>query len=111
VVIALRGELDLSHAELLRQRLGEAQPADDVIVDVSGVPFIDSVVLGILARAAVHHRDHDGRLVLSGARPFVRKLLAITRLGGVLPDASTVDQARALLETYSDQAPAGSDDS
>ena len=106
LVIALCGELDLSHAELLRGRLEEAQPADDVIVDVSGVPFIDSVALGILARAAIRHRDHGGHVVLSGARPFVGKLLAITRLGGILPDVSTVEQARVLLETYSGQAPA-----
>ena len=111
VVIYLRGELDLSHAELLRERLAEARPTDDVIVDVSAVPFIDSVVLGILARAAVHHRTHARHVVLAGARPFVRKVLAITRLGSLLPDVTTVEQARLLLESYAEMAPAGSEES
>ena len=106
LVIRLRGELDLSCAELLRERLEEARPADDVVVDVSGVPFIDSVALGILAGAAIRHRDHGGHVVLCGARPFVAKVLAVTRLGGILPVVSTVEQARVLLETYSEQAPA-----
>lgn len=105
VVIALRGDLDLSTAVHLRHRLESAQRTDDVIVDVSGVPFIDSVALGILARAAILHREHDRHVVLCGARPFVRRVLAITRLGTLLPDASTIEQARALLQTYSDQAP------
>ena len=111
MVISLRGELDLSHAELLRERLAEARPTDDVIVDVSAVPFIDSVVLGILARAAIHHRDHDRHVVLSGARPFVRKVLAITRLGSLLPDVSTIEQARLLLESSAALAPAISEES
>jgi anti-anti-sigma factor len=100
VVLTPRGELDLSNAAVLRESFDRVALVDDVIVDVSGVPFLDSVALGVLAGAALKHRDHGSYVVLSGARPFLRKLLALTRLGGLLPDGGTEDEARALLHSY-----------
>jgi anti-anti-sigma factor len=107
VTVSLRGELDLSNATRLREHLDQIELSDDVIVDVSGVPFIDSVALGVLAGAAIRHRDHGSKVVLAGARPFIRKVLAITRLGGLLPDLDSTTQAKELLDSYGEIVPDG----
>lgn len=96
-LIELRGELDLSTAQLLRRRLDEVSVTEDLIVDVSAVPFIDSIALGMLARAAVQRGEHDCRVVLVGAGAVVRKVLAITRLGALLPNVDTIAAAQELL--------------
>lgn len=54
VMLTVTGEIDLSNAESLYKALTEAlAPAAPVIVDLTGVGFIDSRGLGALVRA--HH--------------------------------------------------------
>lgn len=96
-LIELRGDQDLSTSQVLRRRLDEAVATQHLVVDVSAVPFIDSTALGMLARAAVQRGEHDRRVVLVGAGHIVRKVLAITRLGSLLPDVSTIEEAEGLL--------------
>ncbi len=96
-MIELRGDQDLSTAEVLRRRLDEADVAQHLIVDVSAVPFIDSTALGMLAGAAVLRGAGDRQVVLVGAGHIIRKLLAITRLGALLPHVETLAEADALL--------------
>ena len=100
VSVSLQGELDSSIAALLREQFAQVELSDDVIVDLSGAPFIDSAALGILAGAAIRHRDHGSYVVLAGARPFIRKVLAVTRLGTLLPERGTTTQAKELLNSF-----------
>ena len=63
VVVSLTGELDLTNARELEERLRAAAPEESVLVlDVSRVVFIDSAVLHVLFRLA--RTRGDGRLVL-----------------------------------------------
>ena len=56
----------------------------DVVVNLSGLMYIDARGLGELATAAKMLRDARGRLTLSAATPRVARLLAVTRLNTVL---------------------------
>jgi anti-anti-sigma factor len=72
-VIRLQGELDLFTAEPFRRALreqAEAHPAG-VIVDLSGVAYIDSTGLGILIHAA---RELTGALAVVSPRERVTRL-------------------------------------
>jgi anti-anti-sigma factor len=78
-VVRVRGELDLSTAELLRRRIGRAQQASDdtrVVIDLGEVTFVDSAGLSELIRPAV------AGCVVTLVRPSeaVRRLI---RLAGV----------------------------
>lgn len=64
VVAILAGELDLTNARELEERLDEAAPADSLlVVDVNRVVFIDSAALHVFFKIA--RRRGDGRLAIA----------------------------------------------
>jgi anti-anti-sigma factor len=73
--LKLAGELDIATAPLLQAALDEAGTADAerILVDIAGVPFIDSSGLKVLLRASA-----CGRLVIARAGPQARRLFALS---------------------------------
>jgi anti-sigma B factor antagonist len=101
-VLKLTGEVDVHAArrlsEPLSSLLGSSAPA--IIVDASGVTFMDSTGLGALMR--VHERlDRQGRALILVCPPGpVRRLLELTGLMDalrVVPDEPSA-QAAALAD-------------
>ena len=99
-VVAVTGELELATAPRLRQQVvsliggGRAQ----LVIDLSGVDFIDSVGLGVVVGALKRCRTHGGDLMVAGAVPRVRALFEITRLDEIIdlhPDLATALAAAA----------------
>lgn len=91
-IVRLQGELDMFTAEPFRRRLreqAEAHPAG-VIVDLSGLQFIDSTGMGILLRAA---QESAGQLAVVSPRDRVTRLFQAVaaqenlRLYPTLPEA------------------------
>ena len=73
VVASLSGELDLTNARDLEERLRAAAPDDALLaVDVSRVVFIDSAVLHVLFRLARLRGEGGLVLVLEPAAPVSR---------------------------------------
>jgi anti-anti-sigma factor len=92
-VVTVTGEFDMALAGLVRQRLGAHLEADDVVLDLTQVSFIDSTGLGVIAQA--------NRILNSGE---VRRLRVI----GNHPPILEVFQAagmEALLEPDRRRAP------
>jgi anti-sigma B factor antagonist len=81
-VVAPHGEIDLETARPLRERLDLLTAVDrpDVVVDLSGVSFIDCSGLGVLCRARSRVLERGGRLRLVSACP---KFLRILRQVGL----------------------------
>jgi anti-sigma B factor antagonist len=94
-VLVVRGEVDLSSAPQLRQRLlGLATGGPrTVVVDLTGVSFIDSTGLGVLVSALKRLRAEGGDLRLAVDRPQIAKVLEITGLDTVFLVAPTVEEA------------------
>lgn len=100
VLVTVSGEIDVATAEQLRVRL--AGPAGDgrrVIVDLSGVSFIDAAGARVLAGAAARAAARGGSLQLAAAGRLVRRVLALTGLDQRIPMAATVAEARATLRS------------
>jgi anti-sigma B factor antagonist len=55
----------------------------NLLVDLSGVTFLDSSGLGALVRALTNSQKDGGQTKLLGAGPQVRKLLEMTKLDSV----------------------------
>src|SRR5262245_38969258 len=87
-VVTLDGEIDLATLDRAEAAIAAAvvEPTTrEVIVDLSHVTFMSVSVVPLLARTEQTLVERRGRLVVSGARPLVRRVLA---LGGL---SHTVD--------------------
>ena len=95
VVVVASGEIDVSSAPALREVVGTACESDGrIVVDLTGVTFMDSTGVGVLM-GALRKNDHlqNRTMSLVGARGTVRKVLDLTGLSELLPMHSTVDEA------------------
>lgn len=81
-VVSVRGDVDVATSPQLRAELQSAIDggAEEVVVDVSEMDFIDSAGLGVLIGALKRAREANARLVLRGVQPSPRKVLGITGL-------------------------------
>jgi anti-sigma B factor antagonist len=95
-VVRLRGEADLHTAPILREALNEAieQTPRMLIVDMTGVTFIDSMMLGVLLSATRRARPEgtDLRIVIDD--PHVRRIFELTLLDQVMQLYESLEEAR-----------------
>jgi anti-sigma B factor antagonist len=78
VVVALRGELDLVDSAAVAAALRTVAAREPlIIVDLSGLEFIDASGVGALARGRRHARNAGGDLLLAAPQRCVRLVLAI----------------------------------
>jgi anti-sigma B factor antagonist len=84
-VVSAAGELDLHAAPQLAAEL-EALAADaaEVVVDLTGVTFMDSTALGVVVAAARSLADAGGRLTGICATGAVRRLLGLVGIDRTL---------------------------
>jgi len=82
--VTVRGEIDMSTAEILAARLAEVagRSPGRLVVDLAGVGFMDSAGLHCLARVRRLLPEHCP-LVIRSAQPQVRKVLELTGLATV----------------------------
>jgi len=85
--IRLFGELDLATADAVEKELlrVEATDADPIIVDLSGLTFIDSTGARLLVYAAARSREHSDRLALLRGGAAVQRVFQLTALEDKLP--------------------------
>jgi anti-anti-sigma factor len=85
IVVTLAGELDLHNADDVRRALEEASergPAR-IVVDLSGVEFLDSTVLSVFVQARRRAGDAGGfRLAAAGPEP--RRIFQVAGVDGYL---------------------------
>jgi anti-sigma B factor antagonist len=95
VVVVASGEIDVSTAPALRETVDSAcESGGRIVVDLTGVTFMDSTGVGVLL-GALRKNDHlqNRTMSLVGARGTVRKVLDLTGVSELLPMHSTVDEA------------------
>ena len=100
MVVEVAGELDLHSAPQLRAEVGRAIEqggAPLLVVDLSGVTFLDSTGVGVLVGALKRAREAGGALHFCGAQPRVRRVFEITGLIGALPLFATREEALSAL--------------
>jgi anti-anti-sigma factor len=92
-LVRLAGELDLVIAGRVRRRLSSVavMPGDRLVVDVSGVTFMDASGLRVLVAARQRLvAAGGGGLVVRGAAGIVRRLFELTGLTALLDDPEPV---------------------
>jgi anti-sigma B factor antagonist len=82
VIVQVRGEVDYGSAPALDQGLSAVLTMREppVVLDLSGLTFIDCAAVGVLAAARRRAAAHGTALVLAAPRPIVARTLQITGL-------------------------------
>jgi len=94
-VLAVAGEIDVYSAPTLRDRLTDLIESGErtVIVDLSGVGFLDSTGLGALVAGLKQANALGGELPLVCAQDRILRLFRITGLDSVFTIHASVDAA------------------
>ncbi|MCW2784187.1 MAG: anti-anti-sigma factor [Marmoricola sp.] len=95
VVVAPIGEFDIAGTDLLRSAFADAISADraQVVLDLSGTTFLDSMALGTIIGAGRRASGWGGWVRLVAPPANIRKVLHLTELDKVFGLYDTVDQA------------------
>ncbi len=94
-IITVAGELDLYTAPRLKENLLAALEDGvlKIVIDMTGVHFIDSSALGVLIGGVKRLKPKDGRLVLVSIDENVNWIFQITGLNSVFDIFSSRDDA------------------
>lgn len=93
VTVALVGELDVTTTPQLGPHLEPTGDPIGIVVDVSGLDFIDSSGLNALVQAARALRERGVRFAVAGAAPHILRVIELVRLDDELDVVDTLEEA------------------
>jgi anti-sigma B factor antagonist len=96
-LVELIGEADVTNSDALRDVLDAevAKEPQTLIIDLSGLRFMDSSALHVMLRANRAMDRQGGVLALACPREAVAKMLRLTAADQLVPVYSSVDEASA----------------
>jgi len=83
LVVMIEGEIDHHTASKVRERIDSKflmEPVKNMILDLSGVTFMDSAGIGLIIGRKSRVSLVGGRLSLRNPNPDIRKLLRVSRM-------------------------------
>ena len=89
VTVRVQGEVDRDTSERLRTSLRHAISslgANRLVVDLAGVPLVDAAGVAVLLDAASAAAVADAKLTLTGAQPYVARILGVSGLQNLMAD-------------------------
>ena len=88
-VINLSGELDLATVDVVKRELERVEATDvqSIILDLSGLTFMDSTGIRLLLSAEARSRADSNRLTLLRGPPAIQRVLEVTGVVKYLPFA------------------------
>jgi anti-sigma B factor antagonist len=91
------GELDAYTVSQFREALGRLSRSSKLLIDMSGVPFVDSAGLGALIGGIRRARESGGDVAVFCNRPTLTRLLHTTGFDRIVTVSDDMDEAVAAL--------------
>lgn len=95
-ILRLTGPLTLNSLFEFQNML-RADPPALLILDLTGVPYMDSAGMGAIINYFVSCQRHGKKLVVAGVNGRVMELFRMTKVDGLLTLAPTVAEAEAAV--------------
>jgi anti-sigma B factor antagonist len=94
VQLVLRGELDLSTVQKVEEELAAVEAGDEkvVVLDLSGLTFLDSTGLRLMVTADQRAQKDGRRLVIVKGPETVQRVFSITKLDETLEMVDDVSE-------------------
>ena len=92
------GELDAFTVSTFREQLAALAGAPEVVIDLGGVPFMDSAGLGALIGGIRKLREAGGKVVVVCARSAVLRLLHTTGFDRMVSVVSEYSETRSAFD-------------
>jgi len=97
LIFQLIGPVTLRNLFDLQTQLRSGELPKAAILDLSGVPYMDSAGMGAIMNYYVHCQNRGVKLMIAGVSSRVLELFKMTRVDTVMTFASSVEEAEASL--------------
>ncbi|NED75905.1 STAS domain-containing protein [Streptomyces sp. SID9944] len=106
-LLTVEGYLDVDTATELQAHLANQlhHGRRHFLLDLTGVPFMDSSGMNIILRAYQEVRDRPGSVHIIAPTPAVRRILDLTGVSITVPVSDTVDEALTLVDRRPEERP------
>ncbi len=94
-IVTLNGPLTLRNMFELQSMLRSGEAPKLSIIDLSGVPYMDSAGMGLVVNHYVHCQSNGVKFFVVGVNQRVLDLFKITKVDGVIPQKPSVEAAEA----------------
>jgi len=97
VVLDLTGRFDAAAKQDVQRAIDEAMDtgASHLILNLAGVPLVDSAALGLLAVNHNKFKKKGGKLSLVNPQPEVRLILDMVAMPKLIPSFNSIEEALA----------------
>ena len=95
IILRLTGPVTLRNLFDLQSKLRAVEPPALTILDLTGVPYMDSAGMGAVINHYVRCQGKGKRLIAVGVSPRVLELFKMTRVDAVITMVATVEEAEA----------------
>lgn len=95
LIFSLTGPLTLRNMFEFQSQLRNGTPPRLTILDLGGVPYMDSAGMGLVMNHYVHCQTRGAKFVVTAANGRVIDLFKITKVDTILPLAASVEEAEA----------------
>ncbi|MGW4277409.1 STAS domain-containing protein [Streptomyces seoulensis] len=111
-LLTVEGYLDVDTATELQAHLANQlhHGRRHFLLDLTGVPFMDSSGMNIILRAYQEVRDRPGSVHIIAPTPAVRRILDLTGVSITVPVSETTDEALALIDRRPEDRPGPSEE-
>ena len=96
-IITLAGPITLINLFDLQAQLRTGELPKVTILDLSGVPYMDSAGMGAIVNYYVHCQNRGVKLIVAAVSPRVMELFKMTKVDTVISLTATVEEAEAAL--------------
>ncbi len=96
LIVNLCGEIDHHSAAAIRREIDESMKAfhaKNLILDYSGVSFMDSSGIGLAMGRYNRVKELDGSIVIVPGTPYVSRILGLAGLFGLIPKTASRQKA------------------
>ena len=114
VLLTVEGDLDMDTATELQHHLANQlhHGRRHFLLDIAGVPFMDSSGMNIVLRAYQEVREISGGVYVISPTPAVRRILDLTGVSITVPIVGSVEEALTTADSRpkEPEAPASTDE-